>query len=423
MLIQFNFKNYKSFKDDTGLDLTAAKCTELANQVVNIGNERLLPAAAIYGANAGGKSNVIAAFSFMAEYVIHSFAYGGDADQTNNTVPRPKAAPFLFAAESRAAESTFEVYFITKEGQSERSYNYGFTINHQEIGEEWLNSKAKTARKYHSVFYRSKTELDLSGLPKKSQANLKVSLQKETLIVSLGAKLKIAKLALVRNWFLNTTVVNFGNPIENVRRSTAVPTGFADDASVQAAVSKYLATFDTSIIKFNVRKSKTAGAEQYKIEAIHRTIDGKTAAISFEDESGGTLKMFALYPILKNTLENGGVLLVDELNAGLHPLLVRNILLSFLNPEINRHHAQIIFTTHNSRQLADNILRRDEIWFTEKDARGVSTLYSLSDFVDEDGIKIRKDESYEKNYLLGKYGAIPSLKSFAIFKEMENGKS
>jgi len=101
----------------------------------------------------------------------------------------------------------------------------------------------------------------------------------------------------------------------------------------------------------------------------------------------------------------------------LHPLLVRSFLITFLNPEINSKHAQLEFTTHDSWQLSNNLLRRDEIWFTEKDCNGVSALYSLADFVDEDGIKIRKDESYEKNYLLGKYGEIPTLKYFDMFRE------
>ena len=127
--------------------------------------------------------------------------------------------------------------------------------------------------------------------------------------------------------------------------------------------------------------------------------------------------MFALYPELQDVLQKGGVYFIDELNARLHPLLVRNFILTFLNPEINTQHAQLVFTTHDTWQLSNRLLRRDEIWFTEKDDQEVSSLYSLADFVDEDGARIRKDESYEKNYLIGKYGAIPTLKSIDLFKE------
>ena len=113
-------------------------------------------------------------------------------------------------------------------------------------------------------------------------------------------------------------------------------------------------------------------------------------------------------------LSKGSVFFIDELNARLHPLLVRNFVLTFLNPEININHAQLIFTTHDTWQLSNQLLRRDEIWFTEKNKEGLSSLYSLADFLDEDGVKIRKDENYEKNYLVGKYGAIPVLKSIDI---------
>jgi AAA15 family ATPase/GTPase len=114
---------------------------------------------------------------------------------------------------------------------------------------------------------------------------------------------------------------------------------------------------------------------------------------------------------MQEVLSNGSVLFVDELNTKLHPLLVRNIILTFANPAININDAQLVFTAHDTWQLSNNLLRRDEIWFTDKDIDGVSSLYSLADFVDDEGVKIRKDESYEKNYLLGKYGAIPSLKT------------
>ncbi|MPN26749.1 hypothetical protein SDC9_174174 [bioreactor metagenome] len=147
------------------------------------------------------------------------------------------------------------------------------------------------------------------------------------------------------------------------------------------------------------------------------TDSNQTAAIPLKLESAGTLKMFAIYPLLQEVLESGGVLCIDELNARLHPLLVRTIIILFLDSETNVNHAQLIFTTHDAFQLSSNILRRDEVWFVEKSESGISSLYSLVDFVDEDGSKIRKDENYEKNYLLGKYGAIPTMKAFDMFKE------
>ena len=419
MLIQFRFKNFKSFRDDTILDLSATKITEHSDRVISAGYDKLLPTAAIFGANASGKSNVIEAFRYMMTYVIESFSYGGDPNDRKTKNKKLKYTPFLFDSASKDAESSFEVYFMGTEERGYKSYNYGFTLNQDGVIEEWLNSKAKTAREYKHVFYRNGNELDLSGLPTKSQELIRISLNKEALIVSLGAKLKVTKLKSIRDWFYNTNFTNFGNPYENVFLSSLIPDGFAENKSVQDKVVAYFSSFDSSIIGFHteVLKGEDEDHRHVKIDAIHCMVNGGTASIPLEEESDGTLKMFALYPALQDTLENGGVLFVDELNARLHPLLVRSFLITFLNPEINSKHAQLVFTTYDSWQLSNNLLRRDEIWFTEKDDSGVSALYSLADFVDEDGIKIRKDESYEKNYLLGKYGAIPTLKYFDMFRE------
>lgn len=421
MLLQFNFKNFKSFKDDTTIDLTATKISEFNNHVISIANERILPVAAIFGANASGKSNVQEAFRYMSMYVINSLDYGDESDQKKKKSRFFKPTPFLFDSDSRTAESSFEVYFIDSEENGAKTYNYGFTVNSTGVCEEWLNYKSKTSRgNYKKIFYRNGNELDLSGIPSKSQENLKIALENETLIVSLGAKLKIAKLKYIRDWFINNDFADFGKPIENFFLSQLIPEGFAEDEKVRKNVVDYFASFDPSIIGFNVEVLKTDDDEEndhLKIDAIHKMIDSnQSAAIPLQNESAGTLKMFALYPMLQDVLSTGGVLFVDELNARLHPLLVRTFIITFLNPEINTKNAQLIFTSHDSWQLNGNMLRRDEIWFTEKTLDGVSTLYSLADFVDEDGVKIRKDENYEKNYLLGKYGAIPSLKYFDMFK-------
>ena len=417
MLIQFSFKNYKSFRDDTVLDMSATKITEHGDRVISIGKEKLLPTAAIFGANASGKSNVIEAFRFMTTYVLDSFAYGGEEDKGKNNQRKVTRTPLLFDECSRNEESTFEVYYITSEEEGSKTYNYGFAMNDNGVAEEWLNVKAKTSKEFKRVFYREGLELDFNGIPAKSQDNIKIALEKETLVVSLGAKLKIAKLKMIRDWFLDVNFTNFGNPIENAFLSWLVPNNFAEDKEVQKKVVDYFASFDPSVIDFNVRKLKNENDEEFlKIDAIHR-IPGtnKTVSIPLEEESDGTLKMFALYPSLQVVLETGGLLCVDELNARLHPLLVRNFLIAFLNPKTNKNHAQIIFTTHDTWQLSNSLLRRDEIWFTDKAEDGSTTLYSLADFVDEDGAKIRKDESYEKNYLLGKYKAIPSLKALDMF--------
>ncbi|MDD4772782.1 MAG: ATP-binding protein [Eubacteriales bacterium] len=421
MLIQFNFKNFKSFRDESTLDMSATKISDFSDRVVSVGKEKILPVAAIFGANAHGKSNVLEAFRFMHLYIIKSFAFGGDSDDIKNRSEILRPVPFLFDADSKNRESLFEVYFIDSEENGAKTYNYGFTLNQDGVNEEWLNYKSKSSRgDYRRIFYRNTAdnELDLSGIPQKSQDNIKIALEKETLVVSLGAKLKITKLQHIRDWFINNDFADFGNPEVNFILSFRIPPGFVNDKTVQEKTIKYLSAFDPSITGFNVKVIKDENNKDKKrveIDAVHKVIGSdKTVSIPLQDESSGTLKMFALYPMLQGVLENGGVLIIDELNSRMHPLLVRSFLLTFTNPEINKNHAQLIFTTHDAWQLNGSGLRRDEIWFTEKDSDGITKLYSLADFADDDGVKIRKDENFEKNYLLGKYGAIPSLKYFDV---------
>ena len=427
MLIQFNFQNYKSFRDDTTLDLSATKITEHSYRVVDIGNDKLLRIAAIYGANASGKSNVYDAFKFMSTYVLTSFGFGGEmAAKRSMRRNRITTRPFMFDKASRNERSVFEVFFIDKSDQSNKSYQYGFALKDDIVVEEWLYYKAKSARTYKTIFYRNieTEELNLEKISGIGIENIKAALEAETLIVSLGAKLRISKLRLVYNWFIENSIIDFSSDVESLFRSNMLPSKFVDDIDVQREVVRFFQSFDESIIGFDIKKIVVVEdddddeSERYIINAKHKIIGSDdTTLIPLQEESKGTLEMFSLFPYMQEALKRGSVLFVDELNTKLHPLLVRNIILTFANPEINTRNAQLIFTTHDSWQLSNNLLRRDEIWFTEKDIDGVSTLYSLVDFISEDGAKIRKDESFEKNYLLGKYGAIPTLKAIDFLRE------
>ena len=367
MLIQFNFKNFKSFREEATLDLSAAKMTEFSDRVVTIGSEKILPVAAIYGANASGKSNIYNAFEYMSEYVEDSFKYGDEEEKFDEFKP----TPFLFDSTSADAESSFEVYFTLPQDKSEKIYNYGFCVDKAGVTEEWLNYKAKTARKYSTIFYRgnNEEELDLSGFPKSSRDNIQVALEKQVLIISLGAKLKIGKCKDIRDWFLANEFADFGDPVTNFFMSRRLPKGFVDDKNVQQKVIEYFSSFDEHIRDFKVDKVPMEGdskEDAYTINSLHKKIDSdEMAEIPLSLESAGTLKMFALYPELQDVLEKGSVFFVDELNARLHPLLVRNFILTFLNPEINKNHAQLVFTTHDTWQLSNQLLRRDEIWFVE----------------------------------------------------------
>ena len=418
MLIQFNFKNFRSFKGEVSLDMTATKITEHPAHVVESGGDKLLSVAAIYGANASGKSNVYGAFSFMKDYVVNSFYFGGNSGR--RTGENMKASPYLFDRTSREEPSEFEVFYVDDSDGKGKTYQYGFVLLGSEVLEEWLYSKAKTARNsYRTVFYRKKgEELEMDGLPKKAVQNLKAALMPETLIVSLGAKLNIPKLSSVYEWFSRNETIHLETLGEDFSRASDLPEDFVSNPDVQENVLRYISSFDESIVGFEVEEIKKSDEEllgkAYLIHTVHKIADGGQQSILLVNESSGTRKMLSLYRPLKSVLEQGGVMFIDELNDRLHPLLVRNIILTFLTPEINTNHAQLILTTHDIWQFSNELLRRDELWVTDKDADGVSTLYSVAEFKDEEGKKIRRNEALAKNYLIGSYGGIPALKPMTM---------
>ncbi|MDR1700469.1 MAG: ATP-binding protein, partial [Lachnoclostridium sp.] len=239
MLIQFNFSNYKSFRNDTSLDLTATKISEHNNRVISIANDRILRIAAIYGANASGKSNVHDAFRFMTSYVLQSFLFGGDTPKTKRR--QQLVRPFKFDKATQNEKSTFEVFFIDQSDSSLKSYQYGFSLKGNVVIEEWLYYKSTSAREYKPIFYRSieNKQLDFDKIPRNQAENIKSALEVETLIVSLGAKLKVPKLRMIYNWFLNNEAIDFSNDFESLFRSNTLSENFVDDVSVQNKVVQF----------------------------------------------------------------------------------------------------------------------------------------------------------------------------------------
>lgn len=407
MLLQFNFKNFRSFKDEAILDLTVQKKCDASDRFFSLGNESVLPVTAVYGANASGKSNLYQAFAYMSRYVIRSFMYG---DETNN---ESAPTPFLFDNESAKDDSSFEVYFSIANGEAETVYNYGFCVNRYKVTEEWLNKKDKDSDEYSLVFYRGgeQNELDLSGIPEDSQQNIKVALWDQVLIVSLGAKLKIAECKEIRDWFLANELTDFASTVTNIVMGRKIPNNFIESKEEQKNVVDFLASFDGHIKDFKIDVEEIGnGDKAYKISTLHKKNNSsEMAELPLRYESAGTLKMFSLYHDLKEVLEKGSVFFIDELNARLHPLLVRNILITFKNPEINVNRAQLVFTAHDTWQLANHILKKEEVWFVEKDKDGKSQLYSLGDIPDVVDFN-------QEDYLLGKFGAVPKLRRMKFNK-------
>ena len=415
MLLQFYFSNYRSFEGEGILDMRSSGSNELSSHIRNNLNEKVLPITAIYGANASGKSSVFEAFQFMALCILESLSF---SDDNKKNPYKLKVDSFKFS-DSRDKPSEFEINYIDKKGKKELYYNYGFKIDNSGILEEYLASNTKTGVKrneeYTYIFKRERSQkLYLDSSIEKFRENLEISLKDKTLLVSLGAKLNINEFIRVRTWFINAEVINFSNSLYGVFLENTLPDNIIESEEVRKNLVSFINSFDDSIIDIEVEKISAideSDSDNYRVFTVHKS-DKETsvAKISMNEESSGTKKMFSLYQTLLDVLEKGGVFFADELDIKLHPLLMRNILLTFTDKEKNSNNAQLIFTTHNTIYMDMDLLRRDEIWFVEKD-NGVSNLYSLDDITNEKGEKVRKDSNYEKHYLLGNYGAIPNLKN------------
>ena len=415
MLLQFYFSNYRSFEGEGILDMRASGSNELSSHIRNSLNEKVLPVTAIYGANASGKSSVFEAFQFMTWCVLESLSFSDDNKKNSYKL---KVDSFKFS-DSRDKPSEFEINYIDKKGKKELYYNYGFKIDNSGILEEYLAFNTKTGVKrnedYTYIFKREKNQkLYLDSSIEKFRENLEISLKDKTLLVSLGAKLNIDDFIRVRTWFINAEVINFSNSLYGIFLENTLPDNIIESEKVRKNLVSFINSFDDSIIDIEVEKISAideSDSDNYRVFTVHKSDKGtSTARISMNEESSGTKKMFSLYQTLLDVLEKGTVFFADELDIKLHPLLMRNILLTFTDKEKNPNNAQLIFTTHNTIYMDMNLLRRDEIWFVEKD-NGVSILYSLDDITNEKGEKVRKDSNYEKHYLLGNYGAIPNLKN------------
>ena len=409
MLLQFRFKNFKSFKDEAILDMSATRMNELQNHVIEKGDEKVLISAGIFGANASGKSNIFKAFSYVNTYVVKSLQF--DKKLFNGVERKPIVPFFAFDNVSSNEPTEFEVYFILPDDPKEKTYNYGFSILNGQIQEEWLNFKSKTSLEFSKVFYREKESIKFftTELKNNNSKMIEKLLQPSILMLTLGYKLELSVISDAFSFFTINQLVDFADPNAiKINTYNVTPINFYEDENVRKSVTKFINAFDKTICGFDVEKIED---NKYIIYTKHK-INGSNEIkrININLESSGTMKMFALYGRLHQIFDTGGVMFIDELNSRLHPLLVRLFVISFYDKTINKKGAQIIFTSHDLWQLDGDQLRRDEIWFTEKNEETqTSELFSLADFKQENGNKIRKDENYVKNYLLGKYGAIPNL--------------
>ena len=423
MLIEFSVANYRSFKEKVTFSMVAAdldgsdeKLKE--NNIFAVDEElSLVKSAAIYGANASGKSNIAKALNFMKNFMINS----SKETQSTDSIP---IEPFRLSTETEHQPSFFELVFRL----DKKIYRYGFEADRDKIVSEWLYYVPKT--KETNLFDRKNQNIKAS---KKYNADIIVR-QKLTrnnaLFLSVSAQFNVG---------IAEKILKF---IDN---NINIISGIKDDGYLHYTISCLTEPQDSSDI-IELVKRLDVGISDIKIEqvkitseilpdsmpeewrefflknvdhatstnTIHKKFnqDGNAYAseeFDMDQESEGTQKLFALAGVLVTTLKQSEVLIIDEFDARLHPLISRAIVGLFNSKETNPRNAQLIFMTHDTNLLSSKIFRRDQIWFTEKNRYGATDLYSLAEY------QISDDAPFENDYIQGRYGAIPYIGNFTTW--------
>lgn len=411
MLLEFTVGNFLSFKDKQTFTMEAADIDDapLAN-VVTVGRYNMLRTAAIYGANSSGKSNFVGAFKTMSDMVLNSVRLNDGEELMYD--------PFLLSSETENAPSYFEVVYL----YDEKRIRYGFEYDRHNIVGEWLFVQGSD-KKENPFFIRTSEGIGVNDELFKEAVDKEENTNDNRLFLSLVAQLGGKFSNSVILWFKEMCNVisgldNRGYILSSRVKLLTKTTGY-DDALVlfeklQLGFSQ-IDAIEEDIEKSAIPKgmeSELAGKKKIELYTTHKKYDkegkeiGEVVFNFNERESAGTQKIVDLIGPVLDSLFYGYTLIVDELDAKMHALLSIHIIRLFNDPEVNRRNAQLIFTTHDTHLLSSKLLRRDQIWFTEKDKEEGTDLYQLMDVEFPDGSKPNVDSNYEKNYINGRYGAI-----------------
>lgn len=418
MLLEFSVGNFLSFREKKTLNLVASSISDY-KETNTISSERhtLLKGAVIYGANASGKSNFIRAMSTMKRIVMQSF--------NQSSTKAIGVTPFLLNSETEKNPSYFEVLFEILG----KRYRYGFEVTDKEVVGEWLFESKKNVEKF--LFLREKDGIEVSSSYKEAE-NLESKTRDNALFLSVIDQFNGVTAKRIMNWFNNFITIS-GLTHENYelvtfkmleKESTAKTLGnFYDQLDLgfeglsidkeKFSPKRIPEDAPESLVKLLVKDLE--GAFRFKIKTLHNKYNKdnkKVGDVEFDmrsQESAGTNKVFNISGPIFDVLQDGGVLVIDELDSSLHPLMTLAITRLFNSEKDNSKNAQLIFTTHDTNLFSYGKYRRDQIYFIEKDKYGASDLYSLVEYREEDGTKVRKDRSFESDYIQGKYGAIPYI--------------
>lgn len=421
MLLEFTCANFRSISHKCTLSLKAQGISDAPqDNVVKLGtNTKVLKTAAIYGANSSGKSNMIKAFLSMIYHIIESVRLN-DGDKLIYD-------PFKLSI-AKDRPTYFEVMFIL----NNTTYRYGFEFTESTIVGEWLYSSPVGGKREKYLFIRTKDGIGVNEKTFVEGIGKESSTMENRLFLSLCAQLNgelsksiIAKLKEMNaisglesrgysgysKIMLHHREKGYDSAIEFFNKTQL---GFESIETTEA-------DFDESILPEDLPAElreglikQLSGKKAIELFSKHNIYNKNGDVVGFtvfdiEDESEGTKKLIELSGPIFDTLANGQVLWIDELDAKMHPLISQHIVELFNNPKTNPLNAQLIFSTHDTHLLSSKLLRRDQIWFTEKDAMEQTDLYNMMDIELPDGNKPRNDSNYERNYIAGRYGAIPFI--------------
>ncbi|MGC1630515.1 MAG: ATP-binding protein [Gelidibacter sp.] len=419
MLTQFTVGNFLSFNQKRTLSLEAKGISELKSNIISFNGDKILRSSVIYGANSSGKSNLIKALARMREVVLNSVRLN-DSDELDYS-------PFLLSTDSENEPTFFEIIFW----HNSVKYRYGFEYNLNDIINEWLFT-GKSEKTEKPLFIRTSDGIGITDKFKEGKGN-ESKTNNNRLFISLVAQLggSISKKVLAffdgfnvlsgleHNDYIGFTMrmlhKNLSGCSESLELYQKLKLGFKEINAIESDFNP--STLPDNIpakIKAKLIKDLT-GKKGISLKTIHNKFDKKgniVDSVVFDketNESEGTNKIIDLSGPIFDTLKLGKALIIDELDAKLHPLITMRIVELFNNPDSNPNNAQLIFATHDTNLLGEELFRRDQIWFTEKDKLEQTDLYSLYEFNLPDGSKVRNDSNIEKNYIRGRYGAIPFI--------------
>ncbi|MCH5214113.1 MAG: ATP-binding protein [Muribaculaceae bacterium] len=447
MLVDFTLRNFLSFKEEVSFSMLAAKSVKehdtldshIASNTISIPNSdsKLLKVAAIYGANGSGKSNLLSAMSFFKHMVLDSF-------KDDSILRKAKDLSYQFSIESHDEPNSFEMTFIIKD----KRYRYGFEIFNNSVDSEWLFIKPLNSIRESYCFRREKKNITVNSKTFKGSSGIASKTRHNALFLSTCAQFNVEVSMTIKEWFRKRFNILSGFNDDTIHYTAGQ---YIHNADMHNRIIKFIKLIDLGINNIQIKESD--------VEDVPETVNKVVNAISknpniinseitdikkieilsehkrynhekwvdnlltpFSIESLGTKKIFALLGPWFDTIINGGTLLIDEFGASFHTKLSFELIKVFQS-NLNND-AQLIITTHDTNLLRNDLFRRDQIWFAEKNEFGVSDIYSLVEYKINQANSVRNDATFNKDYLLGKYGAIPYFGNISQFLNdfSNNGK-